>query len=503
MTETRPWAIVAVMNTVTLGMTAPGTSEHDRRWLILAVLSVAQLMVVLDATVVNIALPSAQQALGFSDSSRQWVVTAYTLGFGSLLLLGGRLADLFGRKRTLITGLAGFAVASAVGGTAQSFTALVAARAVQGIFAALLAPAALSLLTTTFTDPQERGKAFGVFGAVAGAGAGIGLLLGGFLTEYLSWRWCLYVNLVFAAVAWTGALLFLSKHARSAKPRLDIPGTLTASAGLFALVYGFSEADRSGWSASSTLGFLAAGVALLAVFVLIQQRAAHPLLPLRIVAHRNRGGSYLAMLIASIGMFGVFLFLTYYLQQTLGYSPVTSGVAYLPMVGVLIATSTIASTVLLPRVGPRPLVVCGMLLAAAGMVVFAQLAVQSTYAAHVLPGLIAVGLGLGLIFAPALSTATLGVDPGDAGVASATVNTAQQVGGSLGTALLNTVATTATTTVAAGKAASPAVAAQAAVHGYTTAFWWAAAIVAGGSVICGLLLHGTPGREPAGELAPA
>jgi EmrB/QacA subfamily drug resistance transporter len=481
----------------------PLTSEHDRRWLILAVLSVAQLMVVLDATVVNIALPSAQQALGFSDSSRQWVVTAYTLGFGSLLLLGGRLADLFGRKRTLITGLAGFAVASAVGGTAQSFTALVAARGVQGIFAALLAPAALSLLTTTFTDPQERGKAFGVFGAVAGAGAGIGLLLGGFLTEYLSWRWCLYVNLVFAAVAWTGALLFLSKHARSAKPRLDIPGMLTASAGLFALVYGFSEADRSGWSASSTLGFLAAGVALLAVFVFIQQRAAHPLLPLRIVAHRNRGGAYLAMLIASIGMFGVFLFLTYYLQQTLGYSPVTSGVAYLPMVGVLIATSTIASTMLLPRVGPRPLVVCGMLLAAAGMVVFAQLGVHSTYAAHVLPGLIAVGLGLGLIFAPALSTATLGVNPADAGVASATVNTAQQVGGSLGTALLNTVATTATATVAAGKAASPAVAAQAAVHGYTTAFWWAAAIVAGGAVICGLLLHRTPGREPAGELAPA
>jgi EmrB/QacA subfamily drug resistance transporter len=480
------------------------TSEYDRRWLILAVLSVAQLMVVLDATVVNIALPSAQQALHFSDSSRQWVVTAYTLGFGSLLLLGGRLADLFGRKRTLITGLAGFAVASAIGGTAQSFTPLIAARAVQGIFAALLAPAALSLLTTTFTDPQERGKAFGVFGAVAGTGAGIGLLLGGLLTEYLSWRWCLYVNLVFAAVAGTGALLLLSKHARTGKPRLDIPGTLTASAGLFALVYGFSEADRNGWGASSTLGFLAAGVAMLVIFVVIQGRAAHPLLPLRIVAHRNRGGSYLAMLIAAIGMFGVFLFLTYYLQGTLGYSPLESGVAYLPMVGVLIATSTTASTVLLPRVGPRLLVLSGMLLAAAGMVVFAQLGVHSTYAAHVLPGLLVLGLGLGLIFAPALNTATLGVDQGDAGVASATVNTAQQVGGSLGTALLNTVATTATTTFVAGKAASPAVVADAAVHGYTTAFWWAAAILAAGAVICGLLLRpGTPQREPAAELVPA
>jgi EmrB/QacA subfamily drug resistance transporter len=484
-------------------MSNSSTSDHDRRWLILAVLSVAQLMVVLDATVVNIALPSAQQALHFSDSSRQWVVTAYTLGFGSLLLLGGRLSDLIGRRRTLITGLAGFAVASAVGGTAQSFTALIAARAVQGIFAALLAPAALSLLTTTFTDPQERGKAFGIFGAIAGSGAGIGLLLGGVLTQYLSWRWGLYVNLVFAAVAGTGALLVLSKHARSAKPRLDIPGTLTGSAGLFALVYGFSEADRNGWGASSTLGFLAAGVALLGVFVVIQHRAAHPLLPLRILADRNRGGSYLAMLIAAIGMFGVFLFLTYYLQQTLGYSPVKSGLAYLPMIGVLIATSTIASTVLLPRVGPRLLVLFGMLLAAAGMVVFAQLGVHSTYAAHVLPGLIPLGLGLGLIFPPALNTATAGVDPGDAGVASATVNTAQQVGGSLGTALLNTVATTATSTFLAGKAASPAAAADAAVHGYTTAFWWAAAIFATGAVICGLILHRSPGLEPAVELAPA
>jgi EmrB/QacA subfamily drug resistance transporter len=480
------------------------TSEYDRRWLILAVLSVAQLMVVLDATVVNIALPSAQEALHFSDSNRQWVVTAYTLSFGSLLLLGGRLADLFGRKRTLITGLAGFAVASAVGGTAQSFAPLIAARAVQGIFGALLAPAALALLTTTFTDQQERAKAFGIFGAIAGTGAGVGLILGGVLTEYLSWRWCLYVNLIFAAVAGAGALLLLAKHVRTTQPRLDIPGTLTASAGLFALVYGFSEADRSGWTASSTLGFLAAGVVLLAAFVIIQLRVAHPLLPMRVVLHRNRGGSYLAMLIAAIGMFGVFLFLTFYLQQTLGYSPVKSGLAYLPMIGAIVATSTIASTVLLPRVGPRLLVLFGMLLAAAGMVVLAQLGVHSTYAAHVLPALIPLGLGLGLIFAPAINAATLGVDPGDAGVASATVNTAQQVGGSLGTALLNTIATTATASFVAGKAASPALAAEAAVHGYTTAFWWAAAIFAGGAVICGLLLQrGAPGFEPTAELAPA
>jgi EmrB/QacA subfamily drug resistance transporter len=480
------------------------SADYDRRWLILVVLCIAQLMVVLDATVVNIALPSAQKALHFSDGNRQWMVTAYTLAFGSLLLLGGRLSDLFGRRRTLVTGLVGFALASAVGGAAQSFNVLIAARAVQGIFAAILAPAALSLLTTTFTDRKERGKAFGVFGAISGAGAAIGLLIGGFLTEYLSWRWSLYVNLVFAAVAATGALLLLSRQARPTKPRLDIAGTLIGSAGLFALVYGFSEANTNGWGASSTMGFLAAGVALLAAFVVIERRTAHPLLPLRIVADRNRGGAFLAILTMTIGMFGVFLFLTYYLQQTLAYSPVKTGLAFLPMIGVLIATSTTSSTVLLPRLGPRLLVPTGLFLAAIGMVLFTGLDTHSTYAAHVLPGLLVLGVGIGLVSAPAMNTATLGVDRADAGVASATVNTAQQVGGSLGIALLNTVATTATTTFLSGKAGSPGVVASAAVHGYTTAFWWAAAIFAAGAVVCGLLLRsGAPALAPAVELAPA
>jgi EmrB/QacA subfamily drug resistance transporter len=483
------------------------SGHHDRRWLILAVLSIAQLMVVLDATVVNIALPSAQQALHFSDGSRQWVVTGYTLAFGSLLLLGGRLSDLFGRRRTLVTGLVGFALASAVGGAAQSFDILIAARVAQGIFAAILAPAVLSLLTTTFTDPEERGKAFGVFGAISGAGAAIGLLIGGFLTEYLSWRWSLYVNLAFSAVAVTGVLLLLSKHSGDARPRLDLRGTLAGSAGLFALVYGFSEADRSGWGAPSTLGFLAAGVALLEVFIAIERRSEHPLLPLWIVTDRNRGGSLLAILTMTIGMFGVFLFLTYYLQQTLVYSPVKTGLAFLPMIGVLIASSTTSSTLLLPRLGARLLVPTGLFLAAIGMVLFTGLDTHSTYAAHVLPGLLVLGVGIGLVSAPAMNTATLGVDRDDAGVGSATVNTAQQVGGSLGVALLNTVATTATTTFLAGKTGSPAVAAEAAVHGYTTAFWWAAAIFAAGAVVCGLLLRsGAPAREPvepAVEPAPA
>jgi EmrB/QacA subfamily drug resistance transporter len=416
---------VGILNLAALGESCAmaSTAEYNRRWMILAVLSIAQLMVVLDATVVNIALPSAQQALHFSDSSRQWVVTAYTLGFGSLLLLGGRLSDFFGRRRTLVGSLIGFAVASAIGGTAPSFTVLIAARGLQGIFAAVLAPAALSLLTTSFTDPKERGAAFGVFGAIAGAGAGIGLLLGGFLTQYLSWRWCLYINLIFAAVAVPGVLLLLSAQTRS-RPRLDIWGTLTGSAGLFAVVYGFSEADTSGWVAASTLGFLAAGVALLAGFVAIERRSAHPLLPLRIVADRSRGGALLAMFTTSIGMFAVFLFLTFYLQQTLGYSPVTTGLAFMPMVGVLVVTSTLCSTVLVPRIGARLLIPAGMLLAAAGMVFFTGLTPHSTYAAHILPGVLVVGLGLGLVFAPAFNIGTLGVDRDDAGVGSAAVNTA-------------------------------------------------------------------------------
>ena len=476
-------------------------TEHDRRWLILAVLSIAQLMVVLDATVVNIALPSAQADLGFSDSSRQWVVTAYTIGFGSVLLLGGRLSDLFGRRPTMITGLIGFAVASAVAGSAQSFPILIGARAIQGIFGAILAPAALSLLTTTFTDPKERNTAFGIFGAIAGSGAGIGLLLGGFLTEYLSWRWSLYVNLVFAAVAVVGVVALIAHHPRS-RPRLDILGTVTGSAGIFALVYGFSEADRTSWGASITIGFLAAGVALLIAFVAVERRSKAPLLPLWIVADRNRGGSLLAMLLTSIGVFGVFLFVTFYLQQTLGYSPVKSGLAFLPMVGAIILSSTMSSTLLLARFGGRLLIPTGMALAAIGMALLTGLDTNSTYAAHLLPGLLVLGVGLGLVFAPAFNIATQGVDRDDSGVGSAAVNTAQQVGGSLGTALLNTVATTATANFLVGKTASAGVVSEAAVHGYITGFWWAAAIFAAGAVVTALILRsGKQALEPAGPPA--
>jgi EmrB/QacA subfamily drug resistance transporter len=476
--------------------------HHARRWAILVLLGIAQLMVVLDATIVNIALPSAQTALHFSDDSRQWVITAYALAFGSLLLVGGRIGDLFGRKLTFVAGLIGFAVASALGGAAESFGVLVAARALQGAFGALLAPSALSLLTTTFTSADERGKAFGIYGAIAAGGGAVGLLLGGVLTEYLSWRWSLYVNLAFAIPAAIGALALLHNQAHAATARIDLPGTLTASGGLFALVYGFSNAETHSWGAASTIAFLAAGVALLAAFVAIQRRAEHPLLPLRVVLDRNRGGSYLAVGIVGAGMFGVFLFLTYYLQQTLGFSPIKTGLAFLPMIGMVMVTATTATTRLLPRTGPRPLLTVGMVLSAAGMVLLAQLGVDSTYAAHVLPGLLVSGAGLGLVMAPAMNTATLGVDAADAGVASATVNTMQQIGGSMGTALLSTLASSAAASYVTGKPPDASLAAQAAVHGYTTAFWWSAAIFAIGAIVCGLLLRGgAPRYEPSAEPA--
>jgi MFS family permease len=344
--------IAAQTSAPTWARPATPAGPDPRRWLILAVVALAQLMVVLDATIVNIALPSAQHALGFSDIERQWVVTAYSLAFGSLLLLGGRLTDLIGRKATFIAGLIGFAAASAFGGAAGSFGMLIVARACQGAFGALLAPAALSLLTVTFRDSKDRGKAFGVFGAIAAGGGAVGLLLGGLLTQYLDWRWCLYVNLVFAALACAGAVLLLRRQSAGPRPRLDLPGLATEVAGMFCVVYGFSNAASDGWHAPATWGFLLAGAALLAAFGYIETRVSQPLLPLRIVADRNRAASYLSILITGAGMFGIFLFLTYYLQETLGFSPVTAGLAFLPMVAGIVVCSNLANIVLLLRIGP-------------------------------------------------------------------------------------------------------------------------------------------------------
>jgi EmrB/QacA subfamily drug resistance transporter len=479
--------------------------QHERRWLILAMVAVAQLMVVLDATIVNIALPSAQRDLGFSNDSRQWVVTAYALAFGSLLLIGGRIGDYFGRKRALVAGLLGFALASALAGLAQNLGMLVAARGLQGAFGALLAPSALSILTTAFTDPQERGTAFGIYGAIAGGGGAIGLLLGGVLTQYIDWRSTLFVNLLFAVPAAAAALVLLVNELPATRPRLDLPGVGTATGGLFALVYGLSNAETHSWSAPLTVGTLLVGAVLLVSFVVLQARGEHPLLPLRVVLDRDRGASFGSMAIAGSGSFGVFLFLTYYLQRTLGFSPIKTGLAFLPMMGAVVSSATLISTRILPRTGPRPLVPTGMILASVSMLALTRVGVDTGYASHVLPALIVLGVGMGMIFAPSMATATGAVDPQDAGVASALVNTMQQVGGSIGVALLSTFsATAASGFVSSHGGPTASTIAASAVHGYTTAFWWSAGIFLFGALFSATLLRpGTqtqayePGAAPA------
>lgn len=474
-----------------------GPAGDAKRWWVLAVLGIAQLMVVLDATVVNIALPRAQTALAFSDADRQWIVTAYSLAFGSLLLIGGRIVDMIGQRRTLLIGTAGFALASALGGAAINFGMLAAARAIQGAFGALLAPAILAVLTTTFTDARERAKAFGIFGAVAGAGASIGLLLGGFLTEYANWRWTLYVNLIFAAIALVGSWVLLGGHARTERSRIDIPGALLVTLGLFGVVYGFSHAAppsmqaAARWGDAQTIGSLAIGALLLITFVFVERRVRGPLLPLHIVLDRNRGGSLLAMFVASVGMFGVFLFLTYYLESPnmQHFSPIKTGLAFLPMTALIIVVASFGSTLLVPRITARVLIPVGMLFAAVGMWLLTNLDLGSSYAADILPGTLVMAVGMGLIFAPSFSLATLGVDPEHAGVASAAVNAMQQVGGAIGTALLNTLSVTAATSYATAHATQALVAQHAELHSYLVPFWIAAGIFAGGAVLAAIVLR--------------
>jgi EmrB/QacA subfamily drug resistance transporter len=500
MTEIRTNAVSAP------GKTPPAHEQdphHSKRWLILAVIGLAQLMIVLDASIVNIALPDAQKALGFSNGDRQWVVTAYSLAFGSLLLLFGRISDLIGRRTTFLVGLVAFAGASLLGGLSPNFEVLVLARALQGAAGAVLAPAALSLLTTTFTEAKERATAFAVFGGIAGSGAAIGLLLGGVLTEYLNWRWTLFVNVGISVIAILGAAALIPRQQKSAqRPKLDLPGAALISAGLFGVVYGFSNAESHPWSAPSTWGFLAAGVALIAAFAGWQARAVHPLLPLRVLRDRNRAGSFLAVLVIGVGMFGVFLFLTYYLQEVLHYSPVMTGLAFLPMVAALMLASTITNIKLLPRFGPKMLAFVGMLVAAGGMAWLTRIDLHSSYGTDILGPLLIVGLGIGAVMAPSMNTATVGVRPSDAGVASATVQTMQQIGGSIGTALLNSLAASALASYLIGKAPTAINQANAAIHSYTTAFWWSSGIFAAGAIICGLLLRSGPPAPADPNAAP-
>lgn len=474
---------------------APAALPH--RWLALVFISLAQLMVALDATIVNIALPSAQASLHVSDASRQWVITAYTLAFGGLLLLGGRIADRFGRKRTLLAGLAGFAAASALGGAASTFELLIAARALQGAFAALLTPTALSLLAVTFTEPRERATAFAVYGSIAGSGAAIGLLLGGALTQYLSWRWCLYVNVPIALIAASGAARLLPGGAGSSRSgRFDIAGVVLGTGSLVAVIYACSQAVALGWSSSQVVALLGGGGVLLAGFVVRERIARNPLLPLQIVLDRTRGGMYLAVLLSLAGLLGAFLFITYYLQVVLHYSPLQAGLAFLPVTVSSQLGSWLVARRLMPRVAPRALVVPGLLVAAAGVAVLTQLRADGTsYLTTVLPAELLLGAGIACAMVTAFSNATLGVARALSGVASATVNTAQQIGASVGVAVLNSVAAGATAAYLVTHAARHD-SATALVHGFSVATAWAALILAAGAVAAAVLINApAPGKR--------
>jgi EmrB/QacA subfamily drug resistance transporter len=482
---------------------AQALEADPRRWAALFFIGLAQLMIVLDGTVVNIALPSLQQDLEISDGDRQWIITAYTLAFGSLLLLGGRIADYAGRKRTFLVGLLGFAGASALGGAADGFGTLLGARALQGGFAALLGPSALSLLTVTFTEPKERAKAFGAWGAITAMGGAIGLLAGGALTEYLDWRWCLYVSVPVALVAAVGGQALLKESRSGGRARFDIPGVLLVTGGLVAIVYGTGRAESDGWDSAPVLGLLAGGAVLLIAFALVERRVPAPILPPRLVADRTRGGAYLSVGLTLVGMFGAFLFMTYYLQAVKGYSPIRTGVAFLPMTVVVLISAGGFSSRLLPKVPPRVLIVPGLLLVAAGMLWLRTMETDTPYVQGVLVAGLLLGWGAGMIMPVAFDCATRGVDERDAGVASACVNTAQQVSSSIGTALLNTIAAGATADYVAAHAAragSPEFAKEALLEGFVSAGAWAAGIVVAGAAVVAVLLNAPrPERQDAGE----
>ncbi len=493
-------------------MTAATSVEArpDRRWWILAVLAIAQLMIVVDASIVNIALPHAQKALHITNANRQWVITAYTLTFGGLLLLGGRISDYLGRKRILLVGLLGFAGASAIGGLAPDAGLLFAARALQGAFAALMAPAALSLITVTFTEARERARAFGVWGAIAGGGLAIGLILGGVLTQYVSWRWTLLVNTPIALLAAVAAFRLIPESRVTGHTRYDIPGALTSTLGMVTLVYGVTKASTDGWGSAQTLGLLGIAIALLVAFVVIERFSSHPLLPLRVISERNRSGSFMTTLLIGLGLFGTFLFLTYYLQQTLHYSALKTGVAFLPFSVGIVAGATVSSRLIM-RLRPRVVMSVGLLMAITGVLIFAQIGVHSGYWTLLFPAEMIMAFGMGMVFVPVNNTALVGVSPADAGVASALINSTQQIGGSVGTALLNTIASSVTATylhahgvlgsvaaatgaAAAGGAAAATVSAGT-VHGFAVAFAFAGLFLGIALIVVASFINSAAGQD--------
>ncbi|PSM42926.1 MFS transporter [Streptomyces dioscori] len=472
----------------------------DRRWLILVVVSTAQLIVVINAVVLNVALPSAQADLHISDSARQWVLTSYTLVFGGLLLLGGRLGDLFGRKRVFLIGLIGFSLASALGGVAPTTWVLLVARALQGVFGALLAPAVLSLISLTFPEGKDRARAFGVFAAITTSGSALGLLLGGVLTDYLNWRWALLISIPLALVPIVGALLYIHDDTVTDRTaHLDVPGAVLATAGLAVLVYGFPLAQDRGWTDAGTLSAFAVGVLLITAFAFLQTRRRDPLLPLRILTERNRLGAYTSAGLGLLSLYGVSLFLTFYLQTVKGYSPALTGVGFLPLVVAQALGAAGLGAWLMARIRPRTIMAGGYLGAGVSVLLLVLLDADTPYTPVLLIAQIGIGLGLGAALMPATSLASYNVRSEDAGVASAMINISQQVGGSIGTALLNTIASTAT----AGYLVAHHTAARqtALVHGYHTAYIWAAGSLFAAALVSFLLVN-LPRPRGVSTLAP-
>jgi EmrB/QacA subfamily drug resistance transporter len=463
--------------------------------LALAVAAAAQLLVVLDGTIVNVALPSLQSDLDISVAERSYVVTLYALAFGGLLLLGGRVSDFIGRRRALTVGLIAFAGASTLGAVAPSATVLFVARFLQGASAALLAPAALSLLAVTFTEPRERARAFAVFGAVSGAGGAVGLLAGGVLTD-ASWRWCLLVVVPFALLLAVGAQkAFTESRITDGSRRFDIGGAIAATGGLSALVLALTAADENGWGDTTTIVYFAVSVVLLLAFAVLETRRADPLLPPRVVLDRTRGGAFIVQLLVGAALLAVFVFLTFYLQETRGYEALETGFAFLPFAAGIILGAGLY-TVLAPRLRPGLQLPAGLLVAAAGLALLTRIGADTAYWSHVLPGLLLVSVGVGLVYGPVANLALVGVADRDSGVASAMVDTTQQVGGAIGTATLNTIFAGAVSGYIADRATggdvSQALQQAAALQGYEVAFWVGAGMLAVGALAAAILIKVTP-----------
>jgi EmrB/QacA subfamily drug resistance transporter len=474
----------------------PPRSAHAS--IALAVIAAAQLMVVLDATIVNIALPDIHHALGFSATGLSWVLNSYTLVFGGLLLLGGRTGDLFGRRRMFIIGVSIFAGASLAGGFAQDKGFLLAMRSLQGVGGAIASPTALSLVTTTFAQGPARNRAFGVYAAVSGAGAALGLILGGILTDLLSWRWVFFVNAPIGLTLALAAPHVIAETERRKQSRLDVPGALTSTAGMAALVYGFIHAATYGWGATATVVSFATAAAMLTTFIVIEANTANPLMPLRLFHNRTRVGSYLVMLIMGAAVFGMFYFLTQFVQMVKGFSPLQAGFGFLPISAVIIVMAQVASRVI-TKVGAQPLIVFGTISTGFGMYFLSSLTPGSSYVLHILPSVLLIGTGMGCIFVPVTLTAVSGVAPKDSGIASAMLNVGQQVGGTLGLSALVTVFGTAQRhdlQSQAGTLHGVALAAHAFTHGADMAFRTSAIFSLVGLVVALVMIRVPLGQAP-------